>query len=119
MMEKAIAEFGAVDVLVNNAGSSVAPVDEFPLDKWDAIIANQSLVVVPHHARGAAGDEEEWLGRGHQHRSAHALVGGARSSRPTSRRKHGIAGFTKTVALKSPRRASPSTRSVPVMCSAF
>ena len=40
MLGKAIAQFGAVDVLVNNAGiQHVAPVDEFPLEKWDAIIA--------------------------------------------------------------------------------
>src|SRR5688572_4616838 len=40
MVGKAIARFGAVDILVNNAGiQHVAPVDEFPLDKWDAIIA--------------------------------------------------------------------------------
>src|SRR6266851_10504156 len=40
MVKRAVAEFGAVDVLVNNAGiQHVAPVDEFPLDKWDAIIA--------------------------------------------------------------------------------
>src|SRR5262249_46945666 len=40
MMKRAIAEFGAVDILVNNAGiQHVAPVDEFPLAKWDAILA--------------------------------------------------------------------------------
>src|SRR5688572_17039128 len=40
MMAKALDAFGAVDVLVNNAGiQHVAPIDEFPPDKWDAIIA--------------------------------------------------------------------------------
>src|SRR3569832_34983 len=40
MMAKALAEFGSVDVLVNNAGiQHVAPIEEFPLAKWDAIIA--------------------------------------------------------------------------------
>src|ERR1700752_2454556 len=40
MMDKAIGEFGAVDILVNNAGiQHVAPIDEFPADKWNAIIA--------------------------------------------------------------------------------
>ena len=40
MMKAAIAEFGAVDVLVNNAGiQHVAPIDEFPVSKWDAILA--------------------------------------------------------------------------------
>ena len=44
--------FGAVDVLVNNAGiQHVAPVDEFPVDKWDAIIAINLVLRVPHHAR--------------------------------------------------------------------
>jgi 3-hydroxybutyrate dehydrogenase len=40
MMAKALGEFGAIDILVNNAGiQHVAPVDEFPVDKWNAIIA--------------------------------------------------------------------------------
>ena len=40
MMDKAIAEFGAVDILVNNAGiQHVAPIDEFPVEKWNAVIA--------------------------------------------------------------------------------
>src|SRR5258705_9206816 len=40
MMGKAIAEFGAIDILVNNAGIQfVAPVDEFPVDKWNTILA--------------------------------------------------------------------------------
>ena len=40
MMDKAIAEFGAVDILVNNAGiQHVAPIDEFPIEKWEAVVA--------------------------------------------------------------------------------
>ncbi|TGQ27315.1 SDR family NAD(P)-dependent oxidoreductase, partial [Mesorhizobium sp. M00.F.Ca.ET.216.01.1.1] len=40
MMDKAIAEFGAVDILVNNAGiQHVAPIDDFPIEKWEAVVA--------------------------------------------------------------------------------
>ena len=69
MMGKAIAEFGAVDVLVNNAGIQfVAPIEEFPVEKWNAILALNLSAVVPHDpARGAA-DEVEGLGTHHQHR---------------------------------------------------
>ena len=50
MLAKAIAEFGAVDILVNNAGiQHVAPIEEFPVDKWNANHCDQSDVGVSHH----------------------------------------------------------------------
>src|SRR3990170_2054344 len=80
MVGKAIAEFGAVDVLVNNAGiQHVAPVEEFPLDKWDAIIAI-NLSSAFHTVRAAL------------------LASPFKSAYVSA--KHGIAGFTKTVALE-------------------
>jgi 3-hydroxybutyrate dehydrogenase len=100
MMRKAVAEFGAVDVLVNNAGiQHVAPVDEFPLDKWDAIIAI-NLSSAFHTVRTAlpAMKARRW-GRIVNIASAHALVASPFKSAYVSA-KHGIAGFTKTVALE-------------------
>jgi 3-hydroxybutyrate dehydrogenase len=100
MMEKAIAAFGAVDVLVNNAGiQHVAPVDEFPLDKWDAIIAiNLSSAFHTTRAALPAMKKKRW-GRIVNIASAHALVASPFKSAYVAA-KHGIAGFTKTVALE-------------------
>ena len=100
MVGKAIAQFGAVDILVNNAGiQHVAPVDEFPLDKWDAIIAI-NLSSSFHTVRAAlpAMKARGW-GRIINIASAHALVASPFKSAYVAA-KHGIAGFTKTVALE-------------------
>jgi 3-hydroxybutyrate dehydrogenase len=100
MMQKAIAEFGAVDVLVNNAGiQHVAPVDEFPIDKWDAIIAiNLSSAFHTTRAALPAMKKRRW-GRIVNIASAHALVASPFKSAYVAA-KHGIAGLTKTVALE-------------------
>jgi 3-hydroxybutyrate dehydrogenase len=100
MMSKAIAAFGAVDVLVNNAGiQHVAPVDEFPLDKWDAIIAiNLSSAFHTTRAALPAMKKKRW-GRIVNIASAHALVASPFKSAYVAS-KHGIAGLTKTVALE-------------------
>ena len=100
MVQKAIERFGAVDVLVNNVGiQHVAPVDEFPLDKWDAIIAI-NLSSSFHTVRAAlpAMKARRW-GRIVNIASAHALVASPFKSAYVAA-KHGIAGFTKTVALE-------------------
>jgi 3-hydroxybutyrate dehydrogenase len=100
MLARAIAQFGAVDVLVNNAGiQHVAPVEEFPLDKWDAIIAI-NLSSSFHTVRAAlpAMKKKGW-GRIINIASAHALVASPFKSAYVAA-KHGIAGFTKTVALE-------------------
>ena len=100
MLRSAIARFGAVDILVNNAGiQHVAPVDEFPLDKWDAIIAI-NLSSAFHTVRAAlpAMKARRW-GRIVNIASAHALVASPFKSAYVAA-KHGVAGFTKTVALE-------------------
>jgi 3-hydroxybutyrate dehydrogenase len=100
MMKRAIAEFGAVDVLVNNAGiQHVAPVDDFPVEKWDAILAI-NLTAAFHTVRAAlpAMKNKGW-GRIVNIASAHALVASPFKSAYVAA-KHGIAGFTKTVALE-------------------
>ena len=100
MMKKAIDKFGAIDILVNNAGvQHVAPVDEFPVDKWDLIIA-LNLSSAFHTTRLAlpAMKKRRW-GRIVNIASAHALVASPFKSAYVSA-KHGLAGFTKTVALE-------------------
>ena len=100
MMAKAIGEFGAIDVLVNNAGIQfVAPIDEFPVDKWNAVIAI-NLTASFHTVRLAlpAMKAKKW-GRVINIASAHALVASPYKSAYVAA-KHGIAGLTKTVALE-------------------
>jgi 3-hydroxybutyrate dehydrogenase len=100
MVQKAIAEFGALDILVNNAGiQHVAPVDDFPPAKWDAILAI-NLSAAFHTARAAlpAMKKNGW-GRIVNVASAHALVASPFKSAYVAA-KHGIAGFTKAVALE-------------------
>lgn len=100
MMAKALAEFGSVDILVNNAGiQHVSPVDEFPTDKWDAIIAI-NLTSAFHTTRLAvpAMKKAGW-GRIVNIASAHALVASPFKSAYVAA-KHGVAGLTKTVALE-------------------
>src|SRR3954467_10741674 len=100
MMKKAIDKFGAIDILVNNAGvQHVAPVDEFPVDKWDLIIA-LNLSSAFHTTRLAlpAMKKRKW-GRLANIASAHALVASPFKSAHAAA-KHGLAGFTKTVALE-------------------
>jgi 3-hydroxybutyrate dehydrogenase len=100
MVADAEKEFGAVDILVNNAGiQHVAPVDEFPIDKWDAIIAI-NLSSAFHSIRAALpGMKKKGWGRIISTASAHALVASPFKAAYVSA-KHGIAGLTKTVALE-------------------
>ena len=99
MMKEASDAFGGVDILINNAGMQhVAPVEEFPLDKWDLIIA-LNLTAAFHTTRLAVPymKEKKW-GRIIQTASAHSLVASPYKSAYVTA-KHGLAGFTKTVAL--------------------
>jgi 3-hydroxybutyrate dehydrogenase len=100
MMKTALAAHGSLDILVNNAGiQHVAPVDEFPVAKWDAILAI-NLSAAFHTTRLAlpAMKQKGW-GRIINIASAHALVASPYKSAYVAA-KHGIAGFTKTVALE-------------------
>jgi 3-hydroxybutyrate dehydrogenase len=93
-------EFGAVDILVNNAGiQHVAPVEDFPVDKWNAIIAI-NLSASFHSIRLAVpGMKKRGWGRIINVASAHALVASPFKSAYVAA-KHGIAGLIKTVALE-------------------
>jgi 3-hydroxybutyrate dehydrogenase len=100
MVDQTARELGGVDIVVNNAGIQfVSPVEDFPPEKWDAIIAinltsafHITRLAIPHMKRGG------W-GRIVNLASAHALVASPYKSAYVAA-KHGIAGFTKSVALE-------------------
>jgi 3-hydroxybutyrate dehydrogenase len=101
MMKFAAAEFGRVDILVNNAGiQHVAPVEDFPPEKWDQIIAI-NLSSAFHTTRLAlpAMQKANW-GRIINVASVHGLVASAQKSAYVAS-KHAIVGFTKVVALEN------------------
>jgi 3-hydroxybutyrate dehydrogenase len=100
MMAYAKAEAGAVDILVNNAGiQHVAPVDEFPPEKWDAILAI-NLSSAFHAIRAALpAMKAKGFGRIINVASAHGLVGSPFKSAYVAA-KHGVLGLTKVVALE-------------------
>lgn len=100
LMDDAASVFGGVDILVNNAGMQfVSPVEDFPNDKWEAIMSLNlsaafytSKAVVPHMKR------QQW-GRIINIASAHALVASPFKSAYVAA-KHGLLGLTKTLALE-------------------
>ncbi len=100
MIERAVAETGSIDILISNAGiQHVAPVAEFPPEKWDAILAiNLSSVF---HAMRAAIPHMKACGWGRiiSTASAHSLVASPNKSAYVAA-KHGLMGLTKTVALE-------------------
>ncbi|WP_188056016.1 3-hydroxybutyrate dehydrogenase [Sphingosinithalassobacter sp. CS137] len=110
MVERCAAELGAPDIVVNNAGiQHVAKIEEFPVEKWDAILAinlssawHMMRAAVPHmKAKG-------W-GRIISTASAHSLVASPNKSAYVAA-KHGLAGLTKTIALET------ATHGVTVNC---
>ena len=101
LVEATEATFGAVDVLVNNAGIQfVAPIEAFPIEKWDAIIAI-NLSSAFHTIRAALpGMKSRGWGRIINIASAHGLVASPFKSAYVAA-KHGIVGLTKTIALEA------------------
>jgi 3-hydroxybutyrate dehydrogenase len=101
MIAQAVKELGGADILVNNAGiQHVAPVHEFPEDKWDAIIAinmssafHASKAALPHMRA------KKW-GRIVNIASIHALIASPFKSAYIAA-KHGVVGLTKTIALEN------------------
>jgi 3-hydroxybutyrate dehydrogenase len=100
MIKTAESTFGSLDVLVNNAGiQHVAPIEDFPVDKWNLIIAI-NLVSAFHTIRTAVpGMKARKWGRIINTASAHSLVASPFKSAYVTA-KHGLAGLTKTVALE-------------------
>jgi 3-hydroxybutyrate dehydrogenase len=100
MMAYATTEFGGVDILVNNAGiQHVSPIESFPTERWDAIIAI-NLTSAFHTTRLAIPSmrAKNW-GRIINIASAHGLVASANKTAYVAA-KHGIVGLTKSVALE-------------------
>lgn len=101
MMKEAADAFGGVDILINNAGTQfVSPIEEFPVEKWNLIIAlnlssafHTSRLAVPYMK------EKKW-GRIIQTASAHSLTASPFKAAYVSA-KHGLAGLTKTIALET------------------
>jgi len=103
MVRAAESAFGRIDILVNNAGiQHVAPVEDFPVERWDAIIAinltsafHTSRLALPKMKAGG------W-GRIINVASVHGLVASAEKSAYVAA-KHGLVGFTKSIALETAR----------------
>jgi 3-hydroxybutyrate dehydrogenase len=100
MVKTALDTFGSVDVLVNNAGiQHVSPIDDFPDEKWDAIIGI-NLTSAFHLSKAVwPGMKAKKFGRIINIASAHGLVASEFKSAYVAS-KHGIVGFTKTLALE-------------------
>ncbi len=100
-IERMMEEAGPIDILVNNAGTQhVAPIDQFPVEKWDLILA-LNLSATFHTVRLAlpAMKANGW-GRIINTASAHSLVASPNKA-PYVASKHGVAGLTKAVALET------------------
>jgi 3-hydroxybutyrate dehydrogenase len=100
MVQTAEKTFGSLDVLVNNAGIQfVSPIEDFPIDKWDQILAI-NLSAAFHAIRAAVpGMKSRKWGRIISTASAHSLVASPFKAAYVTA-KHGLAGLTKTVALE-------------------
>ena len=101
MVDQAGAELGQVDILVNNAGiQHTAAVTDFPLDRWDAIIAINLTAAFVASKRALPGMLARNWGRIVNIASTHGLVASPQKSAYVAA-KHGIVGLTKVVALET------------------
>jgi 3-hydroxybutyrate dehydrogenase len=101
MMEACQSRFGRVDILVNNAGiQHVAAVEEFPTERWDAIIAINLTAAFHTTKLALPGMKQRNWGRIINIASVHGLVASANKSAYVAA-KHGLVGFTKSVALET------------------
>lgn len=100
MVDDAVAKFGKIDVLVNNAGiQHVSPVEDFPDEKWNAIIGINLTSAFYLTKAVWKGMKERKFGRIINIASAHGLVASEFKSAYVAS-KHGIVGFTKAIALE-------------------
>jgi 3-hydroxybutyrate dehydrogenase len=101
MIERVGRSFGPVDILVNNAGiQHVAPIEDFPLEKWDAILAI-NLSAAFHAIRATLPEmKRRGFGRIVNIASAHGLIASPFKAAYVAA-KHGVVGLTKVVALEA------------------
>lgn len=100
LVDAAVSRFGQVDVLVNNAGIQfVSPVEDFPPEKWEAIISLNLSAAFYTTKAVAAGMKQRGWGRIINIASAHGLVASPFKSAYVAA-KHGLVGFTKSTALE-------------------
>ncbi|HXW70831.1 MAG TPA: 3-hydroxybutyrate dehydrogenase [Methylocella sp.] len=100
MVREAETKLGSVDILINNAGvQHVAPIEEFPINTWDAIIAINLSAAFHAMAAAIPGMKARKWGRIISTASAHSLVASPFKSAYVTA-KHGLAGLTKTAALE-------------------
>ena len=101
LVAKTVEKLGHVDILVNNAGIQfTAPVEEFPSDKWDAILAVNLSAAFHGIASAVPHMKDRGWGRIINVASAHGLVGSARKAAYVAA-KHGLVGLTKVVGLET------------------
>jgi 3-hydroxybutyrate dehydrogenase len=111
MVEQCVGRFGGVDILVNNAGiQHTAPVEEFPMEKWEQIIAINLSSAFYSIKAGLPNMRRRRWGRIVNIASAHGLVASATKSAYVAA-KHGLLGLTKVVALE--------TAQSPITCNAI
>ncbi|MBC7905198.1 MAG: 3-hydroxybutyrate dehydrogenase [Rhodospirillaceae bacterium] len=105
LVADAEARLGGLDILVNNAGiQHVSPVEDFPADRWDAVIAINMSSVFHTTRKALPGMKARGWGRIINVASVHGLVGSANKSAYVAA-KHGVIGLTKVVALENAETA--------------
>jgi 3-hydroxybutyrate dehydrogenase len=105
LVQRAIGELGRIDVLVNNAGiQHTAPVHEFPVDRWDAILAINLSAAFHATAEALPAMMRQGWGRIINVASVHGIVASTNKAAYVAA-KHGLIGLTKVVALETARTA--------------
>ena len=111
MVKQAESKFGSVDVLVNNAGiQNVSPIEDFPDEKWDAIIAINMSSNFHSIKHALPGMKKRGFGRIINIASVHGLVASINKSAYCAA-KHGVVGLTKVVAIENAK--------TPITCNAI
>lgn len=101
LVENAVSQMGRIDILVNNAGiQHTALIEDFPAEKWDAILALNLSAVFHGTAAALPHMKKQGFGRIINIASAHGLVASANKSAYVAA-KHGVVGFTKVTALET------------------
>ena len=116
MMSAAEADMGRIDGLVNNAGIQfVAPIEEFPAEKWDEVIAINLSAAFHTIAVTLPGMKSRGFGRIVNIASVHGVVASAGKVAYTAA-KHGLVGLTRTIALEAATDGVTCNAICPVGC---